>query len=166
MICIFQVIGKKDVGKTLLIERLTSKLVNLGYRIGVIKSTHHQIDLEGKDSYRFKQAGAKIVILSSSMETVIFLKNINVENLINLLPVDILFIEGFSQKKLGKRFEVTGINEVDKLESEILKEVELCKIYKPKIVINGEIIEAKEDLYLYLYKLLKNNNIKEVKILD
>ena len=54
-------------GKTTFIERLLSKLQECGLRVGVVKSDSHgfQLDMEGKDSWRFTKAGAKSVAVVS-----------------------------------------------------------------------------------------------------
>jgi len=67
MIPIISVVGKSDAGKTTLIERLVSELKRRGYRIATVKHDVHgfDIDIEGKDSWRHKKAGADMVIISS-----------------------------------------------------------------------------------------------------
>ena len=54
-------------GKTTLIERLVKIFSAQGIRVGVIKSDVHgfNLDVEGKDSYRFQTAGAKSVAVVS-----------------------------------------------------------------------------------------------------
>ena len=155
MSCVVQIVGKKDTGKTLLIERLTSKLVKMGMQVGVIKSSHHEIDIRGKDSYRFKQAGAEIVVLSSPSEIIIFLnkRKTDIHKILSFLAVDVIFIEGFSEIQFGKRFEIGSINDISYLEDKIFKYIiEVCKRTKPRILVNGEIIEA-SNFYLYLYNI-------------
>jgi molybdopterin-guanine dinucleotide biosynthesis protein B len=60
------IVGKSNSGKTTLIERLIPALKVRGYRIGTIKHSHHDIDLDrpGKDSYRHKGAGAEAVMVA------------------------------------------------------------------------------------------------------
>ena len=55
-------------GKTTLLEHLIPLLKQNGLRIGLIKHSHHniQIDQPGKDSYRLREAGASPVMLVSS----------------------------------------------------------------------------------------------------
>ena len=67
MIPIVSIVGKSDSGKTFLIERLVSGLTAKGYRIATIKHDVHgfEMDREGKDSWRHKQAGASAVVISS-----------------------------------------------------------------------------------------------------
>ncbi len=50
-------------GKTTFIERLLPRLRGYGIRAGVVKSDSHglELDMEGKDSWRFRRAGAQSV---------------------------------------------------------------------------------------------------------
>ena len=54
-------------GKTTFIEKVTKNLTATGLKIGVIKSDAHgfNLDVEGKDSQKFQDAGAKSVALVS-----------------------------------------------------------------------------------------------------
>jgi len=64
IICI---VGKKKSGKTTFIEKLIPELRALGIAVGAIKHDAHsfEMDREGKDSWRLKQAGAETVVISS-----------------------------------------------------------------------------------------------------
>ncbi|MDR0933466.1 MAG: molybdopterin-guanine dinucleotide biosynthesis protein B [Burkholderiaceae bacterium] len=59
--------GWSGSGKTTLLERILPLLIARGYRVNVIKSSHHdvQIEPERKDSARLRAAGAAEVMLSS-----------------------------------------------------------------------------------------------------
>ena len=56
-----------NTGKTTFIEKLIKKLQLLGCKTGVVKSDAHgfNLDVEGKDSYRFQEAGAQSVAVVS-----------------------------------------------------------------------------------------------------
>lgn len=60
-------VGKPDCGKTTLLEKLIPELNRRGLKIGTIKHHVHafEMDREGKDTWRHKQAGARVVALSS-----------------------------------------------------------------------------------------------------
>lgn len=64
IICI---VGKKKSGKTTFIEKLLRELKALGISVGTIKHDAHsfEMDREGKDSWRHRQAGAETVVVSS-----------------------------------------------------------------------------------------------------
>lgn len=64
------IIGGKNHGKTTLIVELVAELTRRGLRVGTIKHTHHQheLDVPGKDSHRHRAAGAAVVgILTPSL---------------------------------------------------------------------------------------------------
>lgn len=65
---IVSIVGRSNTGKTTLVEKLVTELKNRGYRVATIKHNLHgfQIDHEGKDSYRHKQAGAVCTVIASS----------------------------------------------------------------------------------------------------
>jgi molybdopterin-guanine dinucleotide biosynthesis protein MobB len=60
------VTGPSGSGKTTLIEKLIGRLAGLGLRVGAVKRSHHRVDIdrEGKDSHRFREAGANPVALT------------------------------------------------------------------------------------------------------
>ncbi len=67
------IIGRKNSGKTTLITELVRYLSEQGYRVGTIKHTHHQheLDTPGKDSHRHRQAGAAPVgIIARNMSAI------------------------------------------------------------------------------------------------
>ncbi len=57
---VIAIVGHSGSGKTTLIEKLLPLLNAAGLRVATIKHTHHRVPLDtpGKDSWRFKQAGA------------------------------------------------------------------------------------------------------------
>ncbi len=64
---IISIVGKSNSGKTTLLEKLIGELTGRGRRVATIKHNRHgfNIDHEGKDSYRYKKAGAQITVVSS-----------------------------------------------------------------------------------------------------
>lgn len=63
---VVSIVSKKNAGKTTLLEKLIPILKQRGYRLGTIKHDTHgfDIDHEGKDTWRHKQAGAVTVAIS------------------------------------------------------------------------------------------------------
>jgi molybdopterin-guanine dinucleotide biosynthesis protein B len=59
--------GFSGSGKTTLVERLIPALKLKGLRVSVVKHAHHNfdIDVEGKDTYRHREAGAFEVVVAS-----------------------------------------------------------------------------------------------------
>ena len=68
------IVGRSNSGKTTVIERLIPELTRSGYRIATIKHAGHgfELDTEGKDSWRHKQAGASAVIVLSKGSMAMF----------------------------------------------------------------------------------------------
>lgn len=93
-------------GKTTLIERLVRILKAQGYRVAVIKHDAHrfEIDKEGKDSWRFAQAGADMTLISSGEKTAIVEQRPRSfeENLSMIHDVDLILVEGYKQERLPK----------------------------------------------------------------
>ena len=56
--------GYSGSGKTTLVEQLIVRLRLAGQRVSVVKHAHHDFDIdhEGKDSWRHRQAGAFEVV--------------------------------------------------------------------------------------------------------
>ena len=67
-------VGRSNSGKTTLIERVIPELVRAGYKVATVKHAGHGFDLdtEGKDSWRHKQAGASGVVILSKGSMAMF----------------------------------------------------------------------------------------------
>ncbi|HWJ04134.1 MAG TPA: molybdopterin-guanine dinucleotide biosynthesis protein B [Verrucomicrobiae bacterium] len=67
MIPVISVVGKSDVGKTTLLEKLIRELKSRGYKVATVKHDVHgfDIDVPGKDTWRHAQAGSDVVVISS-----------------------------------------------------------------------------------------------------
>lgn len=100
------------VGKTTLLSRLIPLLKQRGYRVGIIKYSHHdvQIDQPGKDSFRLRAAGATPVMLVSPYRRAIiseFPASAPLELAAQLAAfpadaVDLILVEGFRDAEFPK----------------------------------------------------------------
>jgi molybdopterin-guanine dinucleotide biosynthesis protein B len=99
---IISIVGKSGSGKTTLIEKLIPELKRRGHRIGTVKHAAHgiQVDREGKDSWRHRQAGADTVVVATA-GTVAMVKNTSESDLNSLEryfeDVDLIITEGFKR---------------------------------------------------------------------
>lgn len=62
---VIAIVGHSGSGKTTLVEKLIRELSGRGIRVATIKHAHHKVELDtpGKDSYRYKEAGAVMSML-------------------------------------------------------------------------------------------------------
>jgi len=104
-------VGPSGSGKTHLITRLIAILKARGYRVGAIKHTHHEfeIDREGKDSFKMRQAGASSVLIASAQKIALIKatqEDTTLEELVERYfgDVDVVLAEGFSQSEAPKIF--------------------------------------------------------------
>lgn len=67
---VIQVVGFKNSGKTTLVCKLVEGLIRLGHEVGTVKHDAHrfEMDREGKDTWRHREAGARVVAISSETE--------------------------------------------------------------------------------------------------
>ena len=109
MIPVISFIGRSNSGKTTLLEKVVRELKLKGYRVGVVKHTHHNfaIDHPGKDSWRLAQAGSDIVAVSSPNK-VAFVEQVESEVDLGQLStffegkVDIVLAEGYKKGNAAK----------------------------------------------------------------
>lgn len=109
MIPIVSVVGKSDTGKTTLLEKIVKTLTSRGYRIATIKHDAHsfEIDHEGKDSWRHKQAGAAMTIISSPAKLALVADTDHDYSLAELRQtfvrgVDLILTEGYKREEHPK----------------------------------------------------------------
>ncbi|MBN1383112.1 MAG: molybdopterin-guanine dinucleotide biosynthesis protein B [Deltaproteobacteria bacterium] len=106
---IVSITGKSNTGKTTLIEKMIRELKLRGYRVATIKHTIHgfDVDREGKDSWRHKQAGAQITVIASPKRATV-IEDMDVDLEIAELRdryitgVDIVLSEGFKGNPFPK----------------------------------------------------------------
>ena len=108
---VFGITGWKNSGKTTLVAGLVEHLTGRGLRVSTIKHVHcdFDIDREGTDSYRHREAGARQVLLAGSRRWAL-MKEIGGEAeaeldelLARLEEVDLVIVEGF---KMGDQAKI------------------------------------------------------------
>jgi molybdopterin-guanine dinucleotide biosynthesis protein B len=112
MIPIISIVGKSDSGKTTLIEKLVPELTRKGYRVATVKHDIHgfEVDREGKDSWRHKQAGAHTVVISSP-EKIALIRDVEKDLTLDeirgrwIQDVDLILSEGY-KKDIQPKIEV------------------------------------------------------------
>lgn len=96
------------VGKTTLIENIVKLLTSRGYKVGTIKHTCHDfdVDCEGKDSYKHRKAGSsKVCVVSKNRVSFIEERSEekNLKDIVKLYSdMDLIIIEGYKKYKFKK----------------------------------------------------------------
>ena len=106
---VFIFVGHSGSGKTTLIEKLLPELGTRGLRLATIKHAHHKVELDrqGKDSWRYKKAGAVMSMLVTSNELQIVADAVDRREPAQLAErflgeADMVLAEGFSLAPGGK----------------------------------------------------------------
>lgn len=102
--------GYSGTGKTTLLENVIPKLTACGIRVGLIKHSHHNVDIDkkGKDSYRLRMSGANPTIVVCDERWALMAETkqaVEFPQLIATLDptaVDLVLVEGFKHERIPK----------------------------------------------------------------
>lgn len=106
---VLSIVGCGKCGKTTMVERLVGELTRRGYAVGTLKHDVHgfNMDHEGKDTWRHKQAGARAVCIIGPDQIGLVRSTprgeFSVHEAIALLgDVDLVVTEGFKRERFPK----------------------------------------------------------------
>ncbi|SQI44195.1 Molybdopterin-guanine dinucleotide biosynthesis protein B [Leminorella richardii] len=98
-------------GKTTLLKQLIPTLAAMGIRCGLIKHSHHNVDVDtpGKDSYELRKAGAAQTIVACDRRWALMTETptrpVSLSELVSQFDperIDIVLLEGFKQEPVPK----------------------------------------------------------------
>ena len=153
----FCVVGPSDSGKTTLVERLVP-LLNEHGRVATVKAIHHdvEVDEEGKDTYRHREAGASRVVGVTPERRFEFAdiddKHGEIRTTLDSLTdagYDYVVIEGFSESSLPKMAvgetdaENVVLRDADEADDETL--IEAVEGVKERETLGSLIRRVKQD---------------------
>src|SRR5574337_54170 len=104
MVQVICIVGKNKIDKVRLMEALIRELKSGGLQVGALKHHKHgdfEIDIEGKDTWKYARAGADTVAISSSVKLAV-VKNVKGEMEIDEIcekyftDNDIVLADGFA----------------------------------------------------------------------
>ena len=106
---IISIVGKSNSGKTTLLEKLIAELKKRGYKVAIVKHSHHKDDLDtaAKDTWRFTRAGSELSVINSLDHLAIYRRMDSyfdpqdISNFV-LWDFDILLTEGFKGSNYPK----------------------------------------------------------------
>ncbi len=98
------IVGKNKTDKSSLMEGLIIELKSRGLRVGALKYHKHgdfEMDIEGKDSWKYSKAGADTVAISSSVKLAVIQKvkeEKGIDDICNTYfsDTDIVLADGFT----------------------------------------------------------------------
>jgi len=112
MIPLLGVVAHSGSGKTTLLKQVIPYLREHQVRVGLIKHSHHSVDVDtpGKDSFELRKAGASQTMVASSSRWALMTETPHAETV--SLPylasrfdessLDIILVEGFKHEKIDK----------------------------------------------------------------
>ena len=113
--------GFKNSGKTTLVVRLVAELTRRGYRVSTVKHAHHSFDIdhEGRDSYRHREAGASEVAVVSRYRWALMHELDGTEDeeptlddiLGKLEPCDLVLVEGYKRNRNHPKIEIRDVGQ-------------------------------------------------------
>ena len=135
--------GPSNSGKTTLIEKISKKLIST-YKIAIIKndpSDKAKFDTEGKDSHKFYNTGAEVVVTSPKRTTYFSHRQKSLDEIVNMInDFDYLLVEGLKYLPLPRLAVFRG--EIDESYFPYIKAVAIDEsIDKSLIPENIEILD-------------------------
>lgn len=112
MIPLLAIAAWSGTGKTTLLKQLIPALCQRGIRPGLIKHTHHNMDVDkpGKDSYELRKAGAAQTLVASTQRWALMTETPEEEELdlvflasrMDASKLDLILVEGFKHEEVAK----------------------------------------------------------------
>ncbi|WP_318390915.1 molybdopterin-guanine dinucleotide biosynthesis protein MobB [Enterobacter sp.] len=112
MIPLLAIAAWSGTGKTTLLKRLIPQLCASGIRPGLIKHTHHNMDVDtpGKDSYELRKAGAAQTLVASQQRWALMTETpeepeLDLAYLVSRMDasaLDMVLVEGFKHEAVPK----------------------------------------------------------------
>ena len=97
--------GPSNSGKTSLIEKIAKKLIKK-YKVLIVKNDPKdkaKFDIEGKDSFKFYQTGAEVVVTSPTRTTYFSHRKKEIEDIVKMVDdFEIMLVEGLKTLPLPR----------------------------------------------------------------
>jgi len=162
---VIAVTGKSDAGKTYLINRLIPQMKSRGYRVAAVKYCPHgfDLDIEGKDSWNFTEAGAEGILLQSPSGLGLIRPKSKAAGSLNevveyyFADFDLVLAEGFVHDTSTRRIEILRRGISEELESPLEKLVAIVANFA--VPIDKPVFDPIElsELADFIEKVIKEN---------
>ncbi len=98
--------GPSNSGKTTLITKVAASLIERGNKVSIIKNDPKDkavVDVEGKDSHKFSQTGAEVIVTSPTRTTYFSQRHKELDEIIRIFDdFDFLLVEGLKNLPLPR----------------------------------------------------------------
>ncbi|MBJ3593641.1 molybdopterin-guanine dinucleotide biosynthesis protein B [Salmonella enterica subsp. enterica serovar Saintpaul] len=157
MIPLLGIAAWSGTGKTTLLKKLIPELCARGIRPGLIKHTHHNMDVDkpGKDSYELRKAGAAQTLVASQQRWALMTETpdepqLDLAYLVSRMDastLDMVLVEGFKHEPVAK----------------ILLFRQDCGHRAEELVIDEHVVAVVSDIPLTLdVPLLDINDVRQI----
>lgn len=107
---VVSIVGRAKTGKTTLVVKLIPLFKARGIRVATIKHHPHddfEIDMEGKDTYRHKKAGAVLTVIASARKIAMVRdveEELSLQQIVDrfVSDVDLIITEGYKWERMHK----------------------------------------------------------------
>ena len=138
---ILGIAGTQNTGKTTLVTLIVSELVKRGYNVGTIKHTHHDFDLEGKDTWKHQQAGAELVVGSGDRTFFLINERMDLDVILKKIKfikdLDYVIVEGFKFASYPK------ISTTEVKDDYTIKNVDVFNLKEKDIISLVDLVEKR-----------------------
>lgn len=160
VVCV--VAARSGTGKTTFLEKLIKEMARRGYRVGAVKSDSHgfEMDVPGKDTWKFSQAGATATAIIGPDKYALIHKTDHRKDLDEVVSmiedVDIILVEGYKMStrprlEVVRREKGTEIISPVEYLIAVVTDVEEIDVQVP--VLNIDDIKGAADLLLEKYSI-------------
>jgi molybdopterin-guanine dinucleotide biosynthesis protein B len=138
---IISVIGTKDTGKTTLVIKIVEELVNRGFKAGTVKNIHGKFDVEGRDTWKHRDAGAELVVGSGDETFFLLNERLEIDDILTMVEcmkkLDYLVVEGFKYSNYAK----ISVSSID--DDYIIKQVDPFEINDNELKSLVDLVEER-----------------------
>lgn len=140
------VAGTKNTGKTTLVTSIVAELVERGFHVGTVKHTHGGLDVEGRDTWQHKKAGAELVVGAGNETFFNVSGSMELEEILNIMKyiknLDFVVLEGFKHSPYAKIATSDYAASADD-SSTVIKTVDVRKLDEEDIKSLVDLIEER-----------------------
>ena len=150
VICI---VGKNKNIKSMIMQELISKLKARGLKVGALKYHKHgdfEIDIKGKDTWRYANAGADTVAISSSVKFALIKKasgEPDIDDIIenHFIGCDIVLADGFTFSDKPRIIVIESAGDIEMFK----KDCEVLAVIDPNVG-NNDLLELTSTVSKFL----------------